>query len=187
MQPFSFLPAAARWPVLGVLIVLTVTLAWLLGEQGEALKLAPAAPDGLLSLEFAWTGRQTAAITHAWGSDLGALARHLLLLDPVFALGYGAMLSLGCAMVATLPDAPSAGLGRRISWLVLAAVPACIAEDLLLVRGLDGAASGDVLPLLAGLLASVKFALVIGAFGYLITTEARLVAGRLGIRSRDVS
>ncbi|MFO1322310.1 MAG: hypothetical protein U1F52_22110 [Burkholderiales bacterium] len=183
MHPFAALPPSTRLPALGVLLVLTLALAWFLGDQGKPLKVGPAVPDGLLSAEFAWTAARWHAIAVAWGPDLQALARRLLTLDFVFALAYPLLLAMGCALVAEIRDAPQAAFGIFLSWAMLAAIPLEFMENAAMLQWLNRgppARTGDALVRFVGVCAGLKFTLAFAALGYVLLAQLGLIAARLG-------
>lgn len=184
MHPFAALPASSRLPLLRALLILTVGLAWFLGEQGKALKVAPVVPEGLVSCEFAWTAERLGEIVHAWGPEILDTARRVLTLDFVFALAYPLLLALGCGLVAEVPDAPQAAFGVFLSWAVLAAFPLEVVENVTLLRLLAGEPAhggSDVLTRLVGICAGLKFTLAFAAVGYVLLAELGLIAARLGL------
>lgn len=184
MHPFAALPSSARLPALGILLLVTLGLAWHLGEQSKPLKLDGAVPDGMLSAEFAWSAERLREIATAWGSDLLAAARRAVTLDFAFALAYPLLLALGCALVADLPDAPQAAVGVFLSWAVLAAFPLDAIENVVLLRlfadeGLNRGA--DAWVRFVGVCAGLKFTLVFAALGYVLLAQLGLLAARLGL------
>lgn len=183
-HPFSWLSPGTRWLLLALLVAATVALAAALAGQARGLRSEPAAPEGLLSYEFAWTHDRVREIMLAWGPDLKETARACLVRDFAFLLVYPLLLSLACAIVAEVPDAPHAAAGLFLSWAVLAAMPIEAIENAGLIRMLGSGThdlASDFVARVAGLCAGLKFALAFAAIGYVLLAELGLIANRLGL------
>lgn len=162
---FAWLPSPYRWVLLVVFIAGTVIFAAKLTSQGKPL-ITEAAPNGILSYEFAWNQSKAGLILDSW-KLLKETARSQLLLDFAFLVFYPLAISLACAMLADSPQNKMAVVGAFISWAVLAAGLLDAAENIALLRMLDGGAS-DFLARLAAWCAGVKFTLVYSGLGYVV-------------------
>lgn len=176
IHAFAWLPSPYRWALLAVLLVATVALAVKLASQGRPLR-TEAAPDGIISYEFAWSQSRAERILGSWGS-LKDTARRQLITDFGFLVVYPLLLSLACAMLAESPHNRLAEVGIFISWSVLAAGPLDAAENFALLRMLDQGAS-ESLARLAAWCAGVKFMLVYSSFGYIALQGAAVLVGKL--------
>ena len=125
----------------------------------------------IVDFEFAWSEDGAEEILDDWGDEGQDAARLSLWIDFAYLLTYGAFLTL--AAMATRDLAARRGRGRLAS-IGGVAVPAAAAapvfdaiEDIWLLIALDGQ-GGDLAPLMAGICASVKFALLAIAIAYLL-------------------
>lgn len=173
---FAWLPSPYRWVLLVILIAGTVFLAARLTSQGKPL-ITEAAPNGILSYEFAWNRSKARLILDSW-EKLKETARWQLLLDFAFLVFYPLAISLACAMLADSPHNKMAVVGIFISWAVLASGPLDAAENVSLLRMLDGGAS-DFLARLAAFCAGVKFTLVFSGLGYVVLQGLAVLAARI--------
>lgn len=173
---FETLPTAYRWGLLALLIAGTVAFAVKLKSQGKPLK-NDAAPDGILSYEFAWNRSQAELIIGSWGS-LKETAKHQLCLDFGFLVFYPLLLCLACAMLADSPFNSMASVGIFISWAVLVACPLDAVENIALLRMLDVGAS-EFLARLAAWCAGVKFILAFAGLGYIVLQALDVLVGKL--------
>jgi hypothetical protein len=165
LHAFTSLPSAYRWGLLALFFVGTAAFAVKLALQGKPLR-TEAAPNGILSYEFAWDRSQAERIIGSWGS-LKDTAEHQLWWDFGFLVFYPLLLSLACAMLAESPFNSMAAVGIFISWAVLAAGPLDAVENIALLRMLDVGASG-FMARLAGWCAGVKFVLAYASLGYIV-------------------
>lgn len=165
LHAFSWLPSPYRWALLAILFAGTVVFAVKLAAQGKPLTTS-AAPNGIISYEFAWNRGRAELILGSW-SSLKDTAKQQLLLDFGFLVVYPLLLSLACAMLAESPFNSMAVAGVFISWAMLAAGPLDAVENFALLRMLDQGASG-LLARLAGWCAGVKFLLVYSSIGYIV-------------------
>jgi hypothetical protein len=184
MHPYGFLSPTARWVLLAVLVVASLSLAVVLANSARELRVGPAAPHGLLSYEFAWTHDRVRAILLAWGPDLKEVARAYLRADFAFLVTYPLLLSLACAMISDVPDVPQPAVGVFLSWAVLCAIPIEALENIGLLRMLGHGThdlASDTVARAVGLCAGIKFTLGFAALGYLLLSELGLIADRLGL------
>lgn len=169
MTPFRALPLTLRGGFLAALALASLGVgAWVVSLD-TALQY-PAVPYGGLSYQFAWTHDRVREIMVAWGAEGRALARRALHADFAFLLLYPLTLSLACTMAATRPAARWPGLGTALSWMVLASGPVDALENVGLIRMLGDASrdrASDFVAVAVGLSATVKFALILSASGYL--------------------
>jgi len=162
---FASLPSPHRWILLAILFAGTIILAVKLTSQGKPLR-TQAAPNGILSYEFAWNQNRAELILNSW-TNFKATARQQLLLDFPFLVFYPLLFSLACGMLADSPSNRMAAVGIFLSWAVLAACPLDAAENIALLRMLDLGAS-ETLARIAGWCAGVKFVLVYSGLGYIV-------------------
>lgn len=175
-HPFAWVSSPYRWPLFAILLVGTLWFAFKLTSQGKPLRTS-AAPDGILSYEFAWTKPEADSILTSWAS-IKETARQQLLIDFGFLVFYPLTLSLACAMLAGSAFNKMAAVGVFISWAVLLAGLFDATENLALLRMLDTGGS-DFLARLAGFCAGVKFALVYSSLGYLVLQGLATLVAKL--------
>lgn len=165
LHAFAWLPSPYRWILLAFLFAGAIVFVYKLSAQGKSL-ITPAAPNGILSYEFAWNRSQAELIIGSWGSHKDK-AKEQLWLDFGFLVIYPLLLSLSCAMLAESSFNSMAAVGFFISWAALAAGPLDAVENVALLRMLDTGGSG-FLARLAGWCAGLKFLLVYASLGYLV-------------------
>lgn len=173
---FAWLPGSYRLVVLAFLFAATVIFALILSAQGRPLR-TDAAPQGILSYEFAWNRVRASRILESWRSITNT-AKEQLRLDFGFLVVYPLLLALACAMLAESPSSASAPVGLFISWAVLAAGPLDAAENVLLWRMLDHGAE-ECLARLAAWCAGLKFVLVYSGAGYIVLQGLAVLVGRI--------
>jgi hypothetical protein len=155
------------WPAL---LALTIVLTIVLQAVNAPLK-TPAAPQGIVSYEFAGTTAAAQGILDSWDVDARAHAGFSLGLDYLYMPIYALTIGLACAWAAR-------GLGRRMRWL--GSLGRALAFGLGLAALLDAtenyalttmlfSAAADPWPAVARWCATGKFALIItGLFCVLI-------------------
>lgn len=162
---FSWISPSYRWPLLILLLITTILLAWKIALQGKPLA-TDAAPSGILSYEFAWSAQSARNILASW-EQLRDVARTQLILDFAFLILYPLLFSLACGMLANSPNNARAVVGAYLSWAILLAGPLDIFENLALLRMLDAGAN-QFLAQVAGWCAGLKFTLVYSSIGYIL-------------------
>jgi len=175
-HPFAWLPLPYRWALLALLFAGTAALAVKLTSQGRPLRTG-AAPQGVISYEFAWSRSQAELILSSW-SSLRDTARRQLITDFGFLIAYPLLLSLACAMLAESPHNRLAEVGIFISWAVLVSGPLDAVENLALLRMLDHGAS-EPLARLAAWSAGVKFLLIFSSLGYILLQGLSVLVSKL--------
>ncbi|HEX5725201.1 MAG TPA: hypothetical protein VFX98_07025 [Longimicrobiaceae bacterium] len=181
-HPFAHVPPRRRPLLLGILLIASAGLAATLSAQGIPLRTA-AAPGGVLSYEFAWTGARAAEILRSW-APMREIARQQLLIDFPYLLAYPLLLSLACVLLAGTGPGGWARAGRFLAWAVLPAGLLDGIENAALLRMLEHGAA-DAPARVAGVCASLKFFLVGCAVAYVLAQGGRLLAGRLSGRGRS--
>lgn len=160
-HPFTWLAPHARGRAFAVLLVFTLGVMAALNALGAAL-FSEAAPQGIISFEFAGELSAARQIINAWGPGGQVAAGLSLGLDYLFLVLYAAAIGLGCVLVAEGFAARSTALARVgvvLAWGQLLAALLDAVENYALIRLLLGA--GEALwPALARASALPKFALV---------------------------
>jgi hypothetical protein len=161
------LPERTQSRALLLLALSLILLSVALLRVGAAL-FSEAAPQGMLSYEFAGDAVSAALILESWSSVAREQAMLSLGLDYLYLIVYPAFFSLACARVATrmrgrLPGV--ARLGVWLSWAVLAAGPLDALENYALIRLLTTGAS-DAWAGVAWWCAAPKFALVAAGLAF---------------------
>lgn len=157
-----------HWALLSLGLLACGALLRRLGVLDEALTNC-AAPLGIISLQLAGDQANAAAILQSWARpEALAAARQSLEVDWLFLLAYPATLALACRLLSAGLDDDLAGVGRRLTWAVLACAPLDALENLALWAMLQGGAD-PFLAAAASLCASLKFGLVFLALAFLST------------------
>lgn len=181
-----------RWLRGFTLLALLIVVVLFIVFQGiEAQLQAAGSPGGVVELEMAFTPARAAAIIQAWPAGGADLARLALWLDFLFIIGYaGGLWALLVQLAANPALASWAGVLRRLALLPLIAALLDVSENiclLLVVRRMPPvgplpatlASTLAPLTLMAGVFASVKFALV----GVALLTV--VLAGAIALRNRS--
>ena len=139
----------------------------------DAFLKSPNTPAGIVGFELAFSRERAASMLHAWTVN-GALAsaRESLRLDFAFLLAYPVSLGLGCRILARRNAGWFDRVGQQFSYAVFACIPLDATENLALLRMLDAGASSGMARI-AGIAATIKFALVLGAVVFLIAAQLR--------------
>lgn len=158
---------------LGALVA--VLSAWL-GALGAPLVTA-AAPQGIVSYEFARDAATAGAILASWDSVAREKAMLIQGIDMLYLLAYPAFLSLACRALGDRLGGRFWSVGAPLSLAVLLAAPLDAAENLALIRQLEHGPSEGAAAL-AAFAAGPKFALVALASLFLLAG-----LGALGVRA----
>jgi hypothetical protein len=156
-HPLAALQHKRRWLI--VLLVTVLTLTIVLAQVG------PSDPD-IVGFEFAWTTDRAAQIIQGWSAEQQIRAGFSLGLDYLYLTLYSTLIALACvgsAMRTTRPSWRRLGLG--LGWALWLAAAADAVENAALYRTLLGPVT-DPYPAIAGICASVKFALVVAGVAY---------------------
>ena len=163
MPDWRVWPSPARLR-LALLIAFTASLVIFATLQIHDRALSP---DTIVSLELAFTPERADTLLKAWGPGGVALARESLWIDFAFMPAYAfafAGLVLSAARAAT---GGRQQLGFRLLAAPFAAWAYDLTENLALLRVLANPVAPAAAPLLlAGIVASLKFALLLACLGY---------------------
>lgn len=183
-HPFEAMRFGTASIVLVLLVAIALLIAWQLNQIGKPLTIPEIAPQGILSLEFAFTAEKAKGIVEAW-SKVNALDRAIKLqwIDFLFMAAYSTALSLACIWsTKLLPGFDSRWLGAGIvlAWGQWVAAIFDAIENLCLFPFLYGTAKDGVpLALVASLSAGLKFGLIgLGIIYFLISVGFKVF--RLG-------
>lgn len=135
--------------------------------------MTSAAPQGVISLQFAVTAEQTVQILNSWGSESSHWVVASLLLDLPFVVVYVVtLLALTGYLLLDRPGIRERQAGRWVRGLFVAAGASDVGENICLLSNL--AQPTDTLSLMASLFALIKFTtLLLGTAGLLIIRAAR--------------
>jgi hypothetical protein len=163
----------SRRRILIVLGIATVVLDVVVLALDQPMR--DAGGPGILGLELAGSRASAAHILAEWGPDGRAAARLSLKIDFVFLLCYGAFFTLAGLATRDLARLRHwrrlAAVGRVVPWFAAVAALFDACEDLLLLLVLHGR-GGRGAPIVATICASVKFALIALAIGYVVVGVA---------------
>ncbi|WP_148861509.1 hypothetical protein [Marinobacter fonticola] len=132
-----------------------------------------AAPQGVISLQFAATADQTIRILNSWGTQSSHWVVASLLLDLPFIVVYViTLMALTGYLLLDRPGIRERQAGRWVRGLFVAAGASDVGENICLLSNL--AQPTDTLSLMASLFALIKFtALMLGTAGLLVIRAAR--------------
>lgn len=183
--PLARLPGRARW--FQALLALSLAMLALMGWIGSPLT-TPAAPQGIVSFEFAWSEQQTQAMLDSWPAETQLRAAFIQGLDFLYLLVYGAAFGLGCLLSAEVLQArrwPLAGAGLALAWGMALAAGFDFVENIGLTLALFGWVASPW-PQIAAICAGLKFALLFAALVYLFYGLAARFAAQPGPRSKRI-
>jgi hypothetical protein len=167
MHPFQWIAEPAQKYVLPVLIVLALVVMVCLYVMGIPLQTR-AAPQGIISFEFAGSLANAECMIESWGKDGPMYAGLNLGLDYLYLVLYSCALGLGCAVVARSFSNRCRFIavpGIILSWALILAAFLDAAENLALIQVLLGADT-ELWPWLAFFCAVPKFIFVTVGFIY---------------------
>lgn len=181
------------WPVALIACGLALALTW----QGFELK-SKSAPQGIVSLELASSGKAVQTILDEWRGDhpgismednldkmvqavpkgKDELALRLTMFDFIFLLAYATALSMSCVWLAR--RAGLAALGTGLGWAIWLGALLDAVENTLLLRQMNGATENSTA--LATLCCALgKFAIFLAALGFtsyaLWKTDSKVLGG----------
>lgn len=162
-----------------VALVATVVI-WLVMRAPES-QMQAAGGYGIVDYELAYNAAKTETILRAWGSPGQAAARRSLLIDFAFMPAYGLLFAGITLLIARAQTGRLASLASVGRWLAPAPVAAALfdaLENTMLLSMLGKMEHVPPLPpLVAGVSASIKFALLLLAILYWLVGGAAWVAG----------
>jgi hypothetical protein len=160
-HPFERLSPAQRRTLFFSLLSLALLL--LVGMNFIGLPLnTPAAPQGVVSFEFAGTPARARAMLDSWDASARVRLGFIQGLDFLFPLAYSSAVGMGCLLAAGVLQRrglPGWRWGRSFAWGQWAAALFDYVENIALVALLFGAVSSP-LPQIAFACAALKFVLL---------------------------
>ena len=149
------------------LLALTLLLLLSMNFIGLPLNTA-AAPQGIISFEFAATPERAQEMLDSWSPEARVRAGFIQGLDFLFPLAYSTTVGLGCVMAAGViarRGQAASRLGVPLAWGLWAAAALDYVENIGLVVLLFGPVQSPW-PQLAAVCAGIKFALLAAGLGY---------------------
>ncbi len=167
-HPFQWLDKPYWKPAFIVLTVLTLSLSYALTSTGRPLK-TPAAPNGIISYEFAGNLANSATMIDSWDEQARVAAGLNLGLDYLYLVAYPLTIGLGCLLVAGRFRTGSlfSQAGIVLAWVQPVAGLLDAVENAALIQLLTGSRL-DYLPAIAYWCAAPKFAIVIAGLAYVL-------------------
>lgn len=171
-SPFDWIPVAKQKNVFVYLLALTLVVMVSLQALDNPLK-TDAAPQGIVSYEFAGDFPTARTILDSWGTMGQVYAGLSLGLDFLFLFAYAGSIGLGCVLIARklLPLGGNVyRIGQLLAWGLLIAAFLDYLENYALIRTLLGSEMA-LWPLMARWCAIPKFALVGAGLLFVIIGE----------------
>ncbi len=163
-HPLEFIPAEKRKPLFFSLLALTLILFAVFRVLDQPLR-TPAAPNGIVSFELAWSPGASVEIVNSWSEYARLVAAFGLGLDYLFMPAYALTLSLGVLLAAGRRAGAFARVGVWLGWGALAAALFDAAENFALWQLMLGDFQA-LWPRLANICATVKFSLLLIGLAY---------------------
>ncbi len=160
-HPFEQIHPARRSRVFFPLLGLTILILLSMNFVGMPLNTT-AAPQGIVSFEFALTPERAQQMLDSWSPDARMRAGFIQGLDFLFPLVYSTTVGLGCVMAAGVIASRGQGIARLGAWLawgLWAAAALDYVENIGLVLLLFGQVYSPF-PQIATVCATIKFALL---------------------------
>ena len=166
-HPLAFIFPEKRKPLFFTFFVLTLLLFAIFRVLDEPLR-TPAAPNGIVSFELAWSPGASGEMVRSWSEYARLLAAFGLGMDYLFMPIYALALSLGILLASGRHPGGFERLGAWMGWAALAAPVFDAVENYGLLHSLLSPLF-SLWPLIASVCATIKFALlVLGLFYALI-------------------
>ncbi len=135
---------------------------------------------GIVDYELAFTAERANDILHAWGAEAEPAARRSLLVDFAFMPSYGLLFAGITLLIARLQGGKLRRAGLALTPLALVAALCDALENLMLLSMLGAAGRVAVAPpLVAGVAATIKFALLAVLIVYWLAAGVAWAAQRL--------
>ncbi|GAB1471114.1 hypothetical protein MASR2M66_19920 [Chloroflexota bacterium] len=170
-HPLEFIPRNARKALFLFFLIFALGIFGVFSFLDAPLKTS-AAPNGIVSFELAYTPEKSQSILNSWDENARLFAAFGLGLDYLFMPVYTLALSLGLLLAGYEKAKPYHTLTVWAAWGAFAAALFDAVENYALWNILQGSMVG-VLPQLAGICATVKFALLL--LGVLIALVGQFV------------
>jgi hypothetical protein len=155
----------------------TITIFLWMRQQGAPLSVPSNTPIGILNLEFAWNQQKVEAVADAWRGQMLTVARNNIYIDFLFIIAYTTLLTLCCKWLALKHTGKWAAAGDKMARILPAAGTFDVAENALMLVSLQGVPN-NYTAIITTAFAVFKFALVIGAIGYILVASAALLVKR---------
>lgn len=174
--PFASIPAPRRRRLMWIFIGLALLMTFLSTNVNRPLRTA-AAPQGILSYEFAGDLATAQAIINSWDAPARLRTAFGLGLDFLYPVVYGLAISLAVVAASGTFKGKSAQLGPWLAWGVWLAAALDYVENIALWQLLQGSAN-TLLPQIAYWCAAFKFSLLILAIFYALWGGIRALLRR---------
>ena len=152
-------------PKTGVILLITCigVLIFLLINQLIFASLPIEVPSyGILDFEFAWTASQISIIFTAWGSDGMILHANGIYWDFLYILGYGSLIAGLILLISRKLSGKIQLIGLYLTFTpFLAGIFDCIENILLLTMLNNPSGFSPSIPLIAGIMAAIKFSILL--------------------------
>lgn len=157
-HPFERIPAGRRRTMLLVLAAATTVLLGILGRYYRALNDSTA-PQGMMSLELAWTGENVARMLDSWTAEIRMQLAFSLGLNFLCLFTLTNALAMACAAAAAgVRSRLMAAVGSLLAWGQWIAGACWLVQNSLLLRAVLSHGSEGNMTIASGL-SSLKFAL----------------------------
>ncbi len=161
-----------KTPKTGVILLITAIglIIFLLINQFIFASLPIEVPSyGILDFEFAWTTSRISEIFAAWGSAGMTLHANGIYWDFLYIIGYGALIAGLILLISRKLSGKIQLIGLYMTFTpFLAGIFDCI-ENILLLTMLNNPSSfSPSIPLIAGIMATIKFSILLIGIGFFL-------------------
>jgi hypothetical protein len=166
-HPLERIPSARRTRIFFWLLGLTILLLVSMNYIGLPLNTS-AAPQGIISFEFAATPERAQQMIDSWSPAARIRAGFIQGIDFLFPLAYSTTVGLGCLMAAGViarRGQAASRLGAGLAWGLWAAAALDYIENIGLVSMLFGTVQSPF-PQIAAACAAIKFTLLAAGLVY---------------------
>ncbi len=163
-HPLEFISPEKRKPLFLIFLALTILIFAVFRVLDEPLR-TPAAPNGIVSFELAWSPGASGEMVRSWSEYARLLAAFGLGMDYLFMPVYALALSLGILLATGRHPGRFERLGAWMGWAALVAPLFDAVENYGLLHSLLSPLF-SLWPLIASICATIKFVLLLLGLAY---------------------
>ena len=163
-HPLEFISPEKRKPLFLIFLALTILIFAVFRVLDEPLR-TPAAPHGIVSVEWAWSPGASGEMVRSWSEYARLLTAFGLGMDYLFMPVYALALSLGILLASSRHPGRFERLGAWMGWAALVAPLFDAVENYGLLHSLLSPLF-SLWPLIASICATIKFVLLLLGLAY---------------------